>query len=69
MKETTYNNVIIGFHFIFGQPGPPSGPPVGHLLCIPIDGGIGVFTFITAFFSDINLQEVYHTDKKIYSYH
>ncbi len=46
--------IIILFFFvlknIFAQPGPPPGPGCWPPPCIPIDGGISIFTFISILF-------------------
>ena len=34
----------------FSQPGPPSGPNCWPPPCIPIDGGISIFTFLSILF-------------------
>ena len=33
----------------FTQPGTPSGPPCWPPPCIPVDGGISIFTIIAAY--------------------
>jgi len=48
-KLLTITLLLVSISF-FGQPGPPSGPPCWPPPCIPIDGGIGVFTLLAAFF-------------------
>lgn len=46
--------IIILFFFvlknIFAQPGPPPPPGCWPPPCIPIDGGISIFTFISVLF-------------------
>ena len=50
------NKFILGAIFTivtvtcFSQPGPPAGPPCWPPPCIPIDGGISIFTIIAAYF-------------------
>ena len=51
-KLLTVTLLLVSISF-FGQPGPPgppSGPPCWPPPCIPIDGGISIFTLIAAFF-------------------
>jgi hypothetical protein len=46
--------IVIMFFFvlknIFAQPGPPPEPDCWPPPCIPIDGGISFFTFLSVFF-------------------
>ena len=35
----------------FSQPGPPPGPNCWPPPCIPIDGGISIFTFVSILFA------------------
>ncbi len=50
------NKIIFGAIFLifsltcYSQPGPPPGPPCWPPPCIPIDGGISIFTLIAAYF-------------------
>jgi len=39
---------IIFYSCAFAQPGPPGGPPCWPPPCIPIDGGISLFTILAA---------------------
>jgi hypothetical protein len=41
--------ILVSCQF-FSQPGPPAGPNCWPPPCIPIDGGIGIFTFISMLF-------------------
>ena len=34
----------------FSQPGPPPGPGCWPPPCIPVDGGVSIFTFISVLF-------------------
>ena len=36
--------------FYFSQPGPPSGPNCWPPPCIPVDGGISIFTLLSILF-------------------
>jgi hypothetical protein len=44
--------LILLSNIFYGQPGPPPGPGSNCWPppCIPIDGGISIFTFISVFF-------------------
>jgi hypothetical protein len=42
--------VILIPQIYFSQPGSPGGTPCWPPPCIPIDGGISIFTFISIFF-------------------
>ena len=48
-KLLTLTLLLVSISF-FGQPGPPGGPPCWPPPCIPIDGGVGIFTLLAAFF-------------------
>ena len=41
--------ILVSCQF-FSQPGPPSGPGCWPPPCVPIDGGISVFTVISMLF-------------------
>ena len=54
MKYKSILLITICIHFIgitYSQTPPiPNGPPCWPPPCIPIDGGIGIFTLLAAFF-------------------
>lgn len=54
--NSKYIKILIIILFVFftniyySQPAPPQGPNCWPPPCIPIDGGIGIFTFISILF-------------------
>jgi hypothetical protein len=50
IKILTFIFFVFFTDIYFSQPGPPPGPTCWPPPCIPVDGGISVFTFLSILF-------------------